>query len=40
MAMEPALYRAPLGLAMEDEEAIEIEIENPDSVTIGMAMIS
>ena len=36
MAMEPALYRAPLGLAMEDEEAIEIEIENPDSVTIGM----
>ena len=34
--MEPALYRAPLGLAMEDEEAIEIEIENPDSVTIGM----
>ena len=38
MAMEPALYRAPLGLdaVMEDEEAIEIEIENPDSVTIGM----
>ena len=36
--MEPALYRAPLGLdaVMEDEEAIEIEIENPDSVTIGM----
>lgn len=36
MAIDKALYQAPEGLETlgQDEEAIEIEIENPDSVTI------
>ena len=35
---DKALYGAPLGMTAEEEAAppIEIEIENPDSVTIGM----
>ena len=38
MAIEPALYRAPLGLdAINDEPTeIEVEIENPDAVSISM----
>ncbi len=40
MAIDKALNRAPLGLdAMgmgADEPALEIEIEDPESVTIGM----
>ena len=37
MAIEKALYQAPEGIT-EDmmEPAIEIEIEDPESVTIGM----
>jgi hypothetical protein len=38
MSIEKALYQAPVGLDSlgEDEEAIEIEIEDPESVTIGI----
>lgn len=40
MAIDKALNRAPLGLdamgVMDEEPAIEIEIEDPESVTIGM----
>jgi hypothetical protein len=41
MAIDKALNRAPLGLGgmdagMEDDPIIEIEIEDPESVTIGM----
>ena len=41
MAMEKSLYAAPQGLDAldqmnEDEPALEIEIENPESVTIGL----
>ena len=41
MAIDKALNRAPLGLgdmdaALMDEPALEIEIEDPESVTIGM----
>jgi hypothetical protein len=41
MAIDKALNRAPLGLGgmdagMEDEPVLEIEIEDPESVTIGM----
>lgn len=38
MAIEPALYRAPLGLdAINDEPTeIEVEIENPESLSISM----
>jgi len=38
MAIDKALYQAPEGLETlgQDEEAIEIEIENPDAVTIEM----
>ena len=35
MAIEKSLYQAPMGLDQLDP-AIEIEIENPDSVTIEM----
>ena len=35
MAIEKSLYQAPMGLEQLDP-AIEIEIENPDSVTIEM----
>lgn len=37
MAIDKALYQAPEGLETlgQDEEAIEIEIENPESVTIN-----
>ncbi len=35
--IDKALYQAPMGLdAMTDDPEIEIEIENPDEVTIGM----
>ena len=38
MAMEKGLYAAPLGIdeASAQQPAMEIEIENPDSVTIGI----
>jgi hypothetical protein len=39
MSIEKSLYQAPVGLeaaAAEIEPDLEIEIENPDSVTIGM----
>ena len=36
MNVDKALYEAPAGLAALDQEPIEIEIENPESVTIGM----
>jgi hypothetical protein len=38
MAIDKSLYQAPLGLTAEDQntDAIEIEIENPDAVRIGM----
>jgi len=38
MAIEPALYRAPLGLdaIQEEDSAIEVEIENPESLSISM----
>lgn len=40
MAIEKALYQAPVGIEEEvegmPEEAIEIEIENPDAVSISM----
>ena len=38
MAIEKSLYAAPQGLAQlaGQEEPIEIEIEDPESVTIGM----
>jgi len=37
MSIEKALYQAPLGLdSIAEEEPIEIEIENPDSVSIGI----
>ncbi len=35
--IDKALYQAPMGMgSMEDDPEIEIEIENPDEVTIGM----
>jgi hypothetical protein len=33
--MEKSLYQAPVGLSELEDDAIEIEIENPDSVHIG-----
>lgn len=36
MAIDKALYEAPVGLATQETEPIEIEIENPDSVNIGI----
>lgn len=37
MAIEPSLYQAPAGLAaLEEGPEIEIEIENPDAVKIGV----
>ena len=36
MAVEKGLYQAPQGLEGLNEPAIEIEIENPDSVSIGI----
>ena len=41
MAIEKSLYAAPQGLEAldqmnQDEPALEIEIENPESVTIGL----
>ena len=38
MAIDKALYQAPLGIAQasQNEDPIEIEIEDPESVTIGM----
>jgi len=38
MAIDKGLYQAPMGIdeLAEQEEPLEIEIENPDSVTIGM----
>ena len=34
--IDKALYATPMGLAAPAEPAIEIEIENPDSVTVGV----
>jgi hypothetical protein len=39
MAMDKALYQAPQGISALAEPDIEIEIENPDSVSIGMGDI-
>jgi len=38
MAIDKALYQAPMGIdeLAEQEQPLEIEIENPDGVTIGM----
>ena len=37
MSMEKSLYQAPQGIqALTDEPAIEIEIEDPESVSISM----
>ena len=38
MAIEKGLYQAPVGLeeAASDAPELEIEIENPESVTVGM----
>jgi len=37
MSIEKALYQAPVGLdSIVEEEPIEIEIEDPESVTIGI----
>jgi hypothetical protein len=36
MAMEKGLYAAPMGLDMEQDPAIEIEIEDPEAVRIGI----
>jgi hypothetical protein len=37
MSIEKSLYQAPVGLdSLTEEPALEIEIENPESVTIGM----
>ena len=38
MSIDKALYRAPMGIdeSAENEQAIEIEIEDPESVTIGI----
>jgi hypothetical protein len=38
MSIDKALYRAPMGIdeSAEDEQAIEIEIEDPESVKIGI----
>ena len=39
MDISKSLYQAPIGIEdiiPNDEPAIEIEIENPDSVTIGI----
>ena len=37
--MDKGLYQAPMGLEMEQAEPIEIEIEDPESVKIGMGDI-
>ena len=34
--MAPALYQAPMGIDYEEAEPIEIEIEDPESVKIGI----
>ena len=36
MAIDKALYQAPMGLATTDVEPITVEIENPESVAIGI----
>ena len=36
MAIDKALYQAPLGIAQEAENEMPIEIEDPESVTIGV----
>ena len=36
MAIEKSIYQAPMGLASLQEEPIEIEIEDPESVSISM----
>ena len=38
MAIDKGLYQAPMGIdeLAEQESPLEIEIENPDGVTIGM----
>ena len=37
--MAPSLYQAPMGLDDEEAEPLQIEIENPDDVTISMGDI-
>ena len=37
--MAPALYQAPMGIDAMEEEPIEIEIEDPENVKIGMGDI-
>ena len=37
--MDKGLYQAPLGLEEEQATPIEIEIEDPESVRIGMGDI-
>lgn len=39
MSIDKGLYAAPLGIEEEEMEPIEIEIENPDSVSIEMGDI-
>jgi len=39
MSIDKGLYAAPLGIEEEEMEPIEIEIENPDSVSIDMGDI-
>ena len=36
MAIEKSIYQAPMGLASLQEEPIEIEIEDPESVSVSM----
>ena len=39
MAIEKGLYAAPLGMEQEMDAPIEIEIEDPESVNIGLGDI-
>ena len=36
MSIEKSLYAAPMGLETENTEPITVEIENPESVSIGI----
>ena len=38
-SIDKGLYAAPMGIEEEEIEPIEIEIEDPESVTIGMGDI-
>lgn len=37
--MDKGLYQAPMGMEMEEGPELEIEIENPDSLTLGLGDI-